>query len=44
MKKTGWEYGTDERASWKKGSHMDLRNQIVINYKKDGWIPARHRR
>lgn len=44
MHKTGWAYGTDNSASWKKGSHLDLRNKIVINYKKDGWIPAKYRK
>ena len=44
MKKTGWDYGTDSSASWKKGSHMDLRNQIVINYRDHGWVPSKHRK
>ena len=44
MKGTGWTYGTDESASWKKGSHLDLRNQIVINYRDQGWVPSKYRR
>ena len=44
MKETGWTYGTDESASWKKGSHLDLRNQIVINYRDQGWVPSKYRR
>lgn len=40
MKDKGWEYGSDDNASWKKGSHLDLRNKIVINYKNDGWKPS----
>jgi len=43
-KSTGWKYGTDSKSSWKKGSHMELRNDIVINYREDGWISAKHRK
>jgi len=43
MHDKGWKYGTDSNASWKKGSHMNLRNEIVIKYKLDGWVPSLHR-
>lgn len=42
--KTGWDYGTDDNATWKTGSHFDLRNEIVAYYKKDGWVPSRLRK
>jgi glycosyltransferase involved in cell wall biosynthesis len=41
---TGWDYGTDDNATWKTGSHFNLRNEIVAHYKKDGWIPCRLRK
>jgi len=42
-KSEGWKYGTDENASWKKGSHSKLRNDVVIHYRNDGWVPSRLR-
>ena len=43
-KSTGWRYGTDSKSSWRRGSHMNLRNDIVKKYREDGWIPAKHRK
>lgn len=39
----GMKYGTDSNASWKKGSHFNLRDKVVISYRLDGWIPAIYR-
>jgi GT2 family glycosyltransferase len=43
-KKLGNLYGTDNNSSWKKGNHFKLRDEVVLYYKNDGWLPVKHRK
>jgi glycosyltransferase involved in cell wall biosynthesis len=42
-KKLGNLYGTDSNSSWKKSNHFKLRDEVVLFYKNDGWLPVKHR-